>query len=597
MFQVVVRCGKVMPLADYVLTIALGGAFALGLMFIVMRREAQVNLQSGMSAEGLLQQHSGMGFGKAKKNLDRKLATIQDLLRQQNQGDRQLAEERFNQRRQEQSASEEAARRQRELDEAQRQSELEAARQRQEEEAARRAAERDAEEARLAAEQEAQRQAELAEAEQERQAEIEAAREQEKLESREAAQRAMSELRARLEREGAQSSDVQISLMWNNYNDLDLHVLCPSGERIHGGNKTSACGGELDVDANVRAETRKPVENVFWEDGKAPAGRYQVYVHYYKKHKKRRSKDPTKFQVIINEGGDMREYNGELTAGDPIMLVAEFNLPSPEERAAKRRELEAELRAAGMDVPESEAAIAEVEENRQAEIEAAEAERLAEIEAAREQEVLEAKEAAQRAMSELQARLEREGAQSSDVQISLMWNNYNDLDLHVVCPSGERIHGGNKTSACGGELDVDANVRAETRKPVENVFWEEGKAPAGTYQVYVHHYKKHQKRKSKDPTKFQVIVTPGGEPLEYNGELSAGDPIMLVAEFTLPSPEEREARKRELEAEIEAASRSYDGIGTEAKVEDDSGGATSVLEPSEDELPSAPDLDALMNDE
>ncbi|MEC7064496.1 MAG: hypothetical protein VXX05_00065, partial [Candidatus Thermoplasmatota archaeon] len=181
-----------MPLADYVLTIALGGGFALGLMFIVMRREAQVNLQSGMMAEGLLQQHSGMGFGKAKKNLDRKLATIQDLLRQQNQGDRQLAEERFNQRRREQADAEEAARRQRELDEAQRQSELEEARRRQEDEAAQRAAERDAEEARLAAEQEAQRQAELAEAEQERLDEIEAAREQEMLESREAAQRAMS---------------------------------------------------------------------------------------------------------------------------------------------------------------------------------------------------------------------------------------------------------------------------------------------------------------------------------------------------------------------------------------------------------------------
>ena len=412
------------------------------------------------------------------------------------------------------------------------------------------------------------------------------------LESRDAAQRAMSELRARLEREGAQSSDVQISLMWNNYNDLDLHVLCPSGERIHGGNKQSACGGELDVDANVRAETRKPVENVFWQEGKAPAGRYQVYVHYYKKHKKRRSKDPTKFQVIINQGGDMREYNGELSAGEPIMLVAEFNLPSPEERAAKRQELEAELRAAGMDVPESQAAIAEVEETRQAELEAAEAERLAEIESAREQEVLEAKEAAQRAMAELQARLEREGAQSSDVQISLMWNNYNDLDLHVVCPSGERIHGGNKKSACGGELDVDANVRAETRKPVENVFWEEGKAPAGTYQVYVHHYKKHQKRKSKDPTKFQVIVTPGGEPLEYNGELSSGDPIMMVAEFTLPSPEEREARKRELEAEIQAASQSFENIGYEEKVEQE-----PLEEQPGNALPSAPDLDALMGDD
>ena len=583
-----------MPLADYVLTVALGGAFAVGLLFIVMRREARVNLQSGMTAEGLLQQHSGMGFGKAKKNLDRKLATIQDLLRQQNQGDRRLAEERFNQRRQQQQEVETAAQQERDAEAARRQSELEEARRREEEEAARRAAERDAEEARLAAELEDQRQNELAEAEDQRLAEIEAAREQEMLESRDAAQRAMSELRARLEREGAQSSDVQISLMWNNYNDLDLHVVCPSGERLHGGNKKSACGGELDVDANVRAETRKPVENVFWEEGQAPAGRYQVYVHYYKKHKKRRSKDPTKFQVIVNQGGDPREYNGELSMGDPIMLVAEFNLPSPEERAAARAALEEELRAAGMDVPETQAAIAEVEETRQAEMEAAEAQRLAEIEAAREQEVLEAKEAAQRAMSELQARLEREGAQSSDVQISLMWNNYNDLDLHVVCPSGERIHGGNKKSACGGELDVDANVRAETRKPVENVFWEEGKAPAGKYQVYVHHYKKHQKRKSKDPTKFQVIVTPGGDPLEYNGELSSGDPIMLVAEFSLPSPEERETRRLEIEAEIREAARGLEDVSVEQKTEPVE---QDEVDDDDVDLPSAPDLDILTAEE
>ena len=136
MFQEVVRGGRYMALEDYVLSVAFGGAFVLGLMFIVMRREAQVNLQSGMKAEGLLQQHSGMGFGKAKKNLDRKLATTQDILRQQNQGDRQLAEERFNQRRQEQAGAEEEARRQRELDDARRQSELEEAQHRQEEEAA-----------------------------------------------------------------------------------------------------------------------------------------------------------------------------------------------------------------------------------------------------------------------------------------------------------------------------------------------------------------------------------------------------------------------------------------------------------------------------
>ena len=600
MFQVVVRYGRDMPFADYVLTAALGGAFALGLLFIVMRREAQVNIQSGMNAEGLMQQHSGMGFGKAKKNLDRKLASIQDLLRQQNQGDRELAEQRFNERRQAQEAAEDEARRQRELEAERLRAQQEEALLKEQEEADRRAQEREEEEARLAAEREAERQAELAEAEAQRQAEIEAAREQEMLESREAAQRAMSELRARLEREGAQSSDVQISLMWNNYNDLDLHVVCPSGERIHGGNKKSACGGELDVDANVRAETRKPVENVFWEEGKAPAGKYQVYVHYYKKHKKRRSKDPTKFQVIVNQGGDPYEYNGNLSMGDPIMLVAEFDLPSPEERAARRRQLEEELRAAGVDVPEAQDTMAEIEEQRQAELQAAEAERLAEIEAAREQEMLESRQAAQRAMSELKARLEREGAQSSDVQISLMWNNYNDLDLHVVCPSGERIHGGNKKSACGGELDVDANVRAETRKPVENVFWEEGKAPAGKYQVYVHHYKKHDKRKSKDPTKFQVIVNQGGDPFEYNGELSTGDPIMLVAEFTLPSPEEREARKRELERELELAQQGL-SPSEEAKQTEEQGAEETVADEDasddHDALPSAPDLDALSGDE
>ena len=363
MFQVVVRTGKAMPLEDYVLTLALGGAFSLGLLFIVMRREANVNLQSGMNAEGLLSQHSGMGFGKAKKNLDRKLASVQDMLRRQNQGDRELAEARFNQRRQEQASIEEAARQQREIDAERLRAEQEEALRRQEEEAAQRAAEREHEEARLAAEREAARQAEMAEAEQERLAEIEAAREQEMLESREAAARAMSELQARLEREGAQSSDVQISLMWNNYNDLDLHVVCPSGERIHGGNKTSACGGELDVDANVRAETRKPVENVFWQEGKAPAGNYQVYVHHYKKHDKRKSKDPTKFQVIVNQGGVPYEYNGELSAGDPILMVAEFNLPSPEEREANKRELERELASFNVDSSESKADEAETTED------------------------------------------------------------------------------------------------------------------------------------------------------------------------------------------------------------------------------------------
>ena len=164
-----------MPLVDYVLTIALGGAFALGLMFIVMRREAQVNLQSGMSAEGLLQQHSGMGFGKAKKiwiaNLQPFRTSCANKIRATVNWPRNASTNAAGNRPTPGGGSTTTGN----LTKRDANGELDAERQRQDEEAARRAAERDAEEARLAAEQEAQRQQELADAEDARQAEIEVA--------------------------------------------------------------------------------------------------------------------------------------------------------------------------------------------------------------------------------------------------------------------------------------------------------------------------------------------------------------------------------------------------------------------------------------
>ncbi|MEO2121130.1 MAG: hypothetical protein ABGX44_04885, partial [Candidatus Poseidoniia archaeon] len=139
------------------------------------------------------------------------------------------------------------------------------------------------------------------------------------------------ELEQRLEREGAKAGEVQISLMWNDRNDLDLHVLCPSGERIHGGNRDSKCGGELDVDMNVRAESKRPVENVVWGEG-APPGVYKAYVHFYKHHPKRRTKKHCRFTVIVNAGGEIKEYTDSLSLGDPIKHIAEFSMPELNQR-------------------------------------------------------------------------------------------------------------------------------------------------------------------------------------------------------------------------------------------------------------------------
>ena len=381
----------------------LGGGFILGVWFILIRRDAALEVRQGMVADGLRAPVQGSSFSSARSEFERKLMMIESERRRRNlsggvsvslipqeqqqvepvreeplseeppvveepeeepEEEHEETEEEMLERRRQRDEEwarreEEEERRRREEEEAALAEQQERLKKEQEEQAEkdRLEAEKAAEEARANAEreaaaqaerdaEEAARQAELAAAEEQRLAEIRAAQEKDALERRQAASRALDELRARLEREGARSSDVQVSLMWNNYNDLDLHVVCPSGERIHGGNRKSACGGELDVDANVRPDSRKPVENVVWPEGEAPAGTYQVFVHYYKKHKKRRSKDPTKFQVIANAYGDLMEYTGELNFGEEIQLVCTFNVPTMEERERIKRELEEQLRRA-----------------------------------------------------------------------------------------------------------------------------------------------------------------------------------------------------------------------------------------------------------
>ena len=343
--------GILVEYVPMIMTTLLAGGFIFGLWKILTRQDVTVSTRQGMNPEGLSYGSGSQGFGSAKIEIDRKLAIVATRRRRQESIANHLAIESTERQAREQlvqtRARQEAEQQQMYADvheAAQEEARLasEAAQLiRDQEDAARR---REEEEARLTAERENQRQADFLAAEEARLAEISAAQQQQ-VSSTNANSKAIKELQARLEREGAKSSDVQVSLMWNNYNDLDLHIVCPSGERLHGGNKTSACGGILDVDANVRAETRKPVENVFWPEGTAPGGQYHVYVHYYKKHNKRRSKDPTSFQIMVNSGGEMTEYTAELSKGDPIMQVCSFNVSSKSDRERVKRELEMELQS------------------------------------------------------------------------------------------------------------------------------------------------------------------------------------------------------------------------------------------------------------
>ena len=82
---------------------------------------------------------------------------------------------------------------------------------------------------------------------------------------------------------------------------------------------------------------------------------------------------------------------------------------------------------------------------------------------------------------------------SGDVQVTLIWNNGADLDLHVIDPTDFELYFGTArapaTSPSGGSLDQDNTAGCGERGThVENIFWPEGAAPTGDYQAFVDNF-------------------------------------------------------------------------------------------------------------
>ena len=137
--------------------------------------------------------------------------------------------------------------------------------------------------------------------------------------------------------------------------------------------------------------------------------------------------------------------------------------------------------------------------------------------------------------AEIRARVVAAGGQHDnvDVRISLIWDNRNDLDLHVITPGNHRIYFGSKQSPCGGMLDVDRNVSGETSTPVENTRWAKGAAPDGTYRVIVRNFRFHEPNPR--PTPFRVEIEVGGELLYHEGIISPGLEVGPPSDIELPA--------------------------------------------------------------
>tara|TARA_B100001989_G_C24549847_1_gene473550 strand:+ start:3136 stop:5124 length:1989 start_codon:yes stop_codon:yes gene_type:complete len=138
--------------------------------------------------------------------------------------------------------------------------------------------------------------------------------------------------------------------------------------------------------------------------------------------------------------------------------------------------------------------------------------------------------------SEFDRRVKNAGGKRGEVQVTLLWNNINDLDVHVYCPNKTHIWYKGK-QGCRGVLDIDANAMPglfqryipPTNTPVENVTWVNG-APNGTYQVYVKHY---QHRGGSEPTPYQVLVRVKDKEKVYKGTVKPGQ-SKFIASFNVP---------------------------------------------------------------
>ncbi len=106
---------------------------------------------------------------------------------------------------------------------------------------------------------------------------------------------------------------MQVSLGFDQNEDLDLHVIEPSGEEIYFANSNSDTGGELDLDSNPACSIDGiNNENVYWPAGGAPPGTYEAFVHYWANC----GASVVNWTITVHTGGSSSTYNGSFTASD-----------------------------------------------------------------------------------------------------------------------------------------------------------------------------------------------------------------------------------------------------------------------------------------
>ena len=106
------------------------------------------------------------------------------------------------------------------------------------------------------------------------------------------------------------SGELKITLLWDFYADIDLHVLQPNGNRIYfRAKKDLQTGGALDVD-NTEGGSGS-AENIYWSQ--PPKGEYKVSLDFYGFSTNTENMETGECTVIVfQEGMEPKTYKTEM---------------------------------------------------------------------------------------------------------------------------------------------------------------------------------------------------------------------------------------------------------------------------------------------
>lgn len=297
-----------------------------------------------------------------------------------------------------------------------------------------------------------------------------------------------STLEKRLEREGAKRGSVQISLMWDNWNDLDLHVITPSGEHVYHDNRNSSCGGELDIDMNFKPTSKSPVENIVWTKT-PPPGVYRVGVRHYKIHTRGifswvpflsriHRKNSTDFTVSLTIGENKRFYEGSMVKSNDLQFVAKFAIAGPDGEVPE------------LTVNEQD------EEDKEDFTEARDVDTLR----------------------------RRVGTVQDGVSVNLSWEGRGDLGLSIVDSDGDQLSFFNPEGLGGGSFDLEG---FEPKSGSRSISWDSS-PPNGSYSVVVRHF---ETEEDTGEIGFKVVVINRGESEEFSGVVQPDGSSVEVGAF------------------------------------------------------------------